>query len=318
MHCDSAFMHSLGFIPGSVNHISRTRMESLLGNLPTTAMVAGGGSANTCRIASMLGAECAFSGAVGCDGYGEWYQRKLENDGVKAALQRYPAEGTGVFCTFIHEHGKRSLVVAPGAATHLDASALEPWLFRHGGILHAEGFLANDPEILSGLFRRGIDAGMRCSLDLGSEGLVRSRRKEFWSLIIRYCDTVFADEAEFAALTGNGQRDDAAISLPEDTLFVVKMGAKGARCIRDGMITEGSTRALAAFDETGAGDAFAAAFLCAAAAGLDDTECLRRANNLAGQTVLVPGAGLSASQARASFFDREGELEHCAENSPKT
>jgi ribokinase len=302
VHCEPAFMHSLGFAPGSINHVSRILMESILGKLPAKTRVAGGGSANTCRIASMLGADCMFAGAIGDDALGGWYRAQLEGDGVRASLQEISSEGTGVFCTFIHGPGMRSLVVAPGAALHFDASGFDPAILRRGGILHAEGFLAGDPEFLSAVFTLGAAAGMSCSLDLGSAELVRSRREEFRAIVEAFCDTVFADESEFAAFSGIENIRDAASSLPADTLFVVKMGERGACSLREGEITEGRTRVRVAVDETGAGDTFAAAFLCASAAGLDEGECLERANRLAGLTVLVPGMGLSAREAREAFF----------------
>ncbi len=301
IRCDQAFLRSLGFSPGSVNHIPRKDMESVLGRLPPHDRIAGGGAANTCRIASMLGADCAFAGCVGEDELAGWYESQLARDGVLTTLSSVRGEGTGIFCTFIHSEEERTLVVAPGAALRLEVSGLDSRLFRQGGILLAEGFLARDPELLTAILRKGAAAGMRCALDLGSPELARTRKKEFFGIVDSLCDIVFANEAEFGAFTGAAELREAARLLPASTLFVVKKGARGAACLQNGRITDSPAFARAALDETGAGDAFAAGFLCAMAAGMDTAECLRRANGLAGQTVLVHGAGLSRKQAEEAF-----------------
>ncbi|MDP2816601.1 MAG: adenosine kinase [Rectinemataceae bacterium] len=297
VQCDSVFMKTIGITPCTINHIQYLELENILDKLPPHTKIPGGGAANTCRMASLLGGNCVVAGCIGDDDVGGWYEDQLAREGVRSALRHIKGQKTGIFCTFIHPDGTNTRVVAPGAANSIDVESLDPEIFEAGRVLLAEGFLARKPDLLESVLMRGSISGMTVAMDLGSADFVVNSRELLARIIPEYCDIVFANEAEFFAFTGCRNTEESMRILPQGTVFVIKKGDRGAESIFAGEYTDSPVLPLEVFDETGAGDAFAGGFLASFSAGCTASECLRNANNLAGRTVMVPGASLSKIEA---------------------
>src|SRR5208337_1070168 len=83
---DEAYAPRLGFHNNSVAHIERSRLGSILADLPDATVSAGGGAANAVRAASYLGARAAFAGMVGEDDLGSRFAEELGASGVESLL----------------------------------------------------------------------------------------------------------------------------------------------------------------------------------------------------------------------------------------
>ena len=295
---DPALPASEGFEPHTVSHVSSESLDRLLLRLEAPIYSAGGGSANTAHAARLLGAESRFFGVVGDDELGRRYEGELKAAGVECSLSR-DSLPTGVFCSLIHETGRRSLVVAPGAAPKIRGARID-FARRGGDILYLDGFALGGGELLEDQGRRARESGMLIALDLGSRALVEHRRDLLLDLIPRYCDIVFANEDEFTSLAQGSIEAGCETFGASSCAFVVKRGERGAVYCQGGQSVESPVRALRPLDETGAGDAFAAAFLVARAEGWAPERCLRLGNRVAEETLAVLGLNIDPARIESA------------------
>jgi sugar/nucleoside kinase (ribokinase family) len=285
---DDDFAPSLGFHNGATVHLSRERLSAVLGELPDPVRVAGGGSANTLRIASLLGAKTRFVGSVGEDADGAEYRRDLSSAGVGLELLPSPS-ATGLFVNLLRADGLRTVLVAPGAALDLCRSEPDPGLFRPGSLLYLEGFILRDKAWFVSCLEAARKAGMAIALDLASCSLVEAERGFFLEILGDYCDYLFANADEFVALADLPLAEGVDLLADSGPALVVKLGDRGALYAKGEERLESPVRALVPVDETGAGDAFAAGFLVAASRGLSPERCLRLGNRVAEEVLLAPG-----------------------------
>ncbi len=297
---EEGFPPRCGFHTGMSSHVSTERAEEVAKALGRTCASAGGGAANAARVAAALGAEASFVGMVGGDARGRHYRDDLDGAGVKVLLGDSP-HPTGLFLALVEPGSRRTVVVAPGAAVDLGEGDVPEAAFANGGILYLEGFLAARRDFLSFLAARGAEAGMTVVLDVGSYALARRESEFFLALLEGPVDLAFMNEDEFHALTGTGVREGLPLLAADGLEVVVKRAERGAIWAGAGDLIESPVRAIEAVDETGAGDAFAAGFLCARDLGLAPERALRAANRVAGEVVRELGCSPDPERLRRAF-----------------
>jgi 2-dehydro-3-deoxygluconokinase len=120
--------------------------------------------------------------------------------------------------------------------------------------------------------------------------------REVWQKILqvaRKVDILFVSQAEATALTGKSDEGRALAALracgPQEV--VLKLGEKGCLLLGDAAAHRVPSFAVRAADTTGAGDAFAAAFLRARLSGWPPTEAALVANAAGAAAASVMGAG---------------------------
>jgi sugar/nucleoside kinase (ribokinase family) len=297
---DDDFAPSLGFHNGTTVHMDPARLDRVLCHLPDRVHNAGGGAANTVRIASILGSKAHFVGAVGEDENGREYCRDLGAAGVHLHLAP-SAEATGVFVSLVRPDGGRTVLVAAGAA--LDVSRDDPaeTLFKPKAILYLEGFLLRNRSFFVSCIEGGRRAGMGIAIDLGSFSLVESERDFILEILTEYCDFLFANEDEFCSLAGLPLGEGLDLLADAGPALIVKRSERGALYVKGEVRRESPVRAIYPVDETGAGDAFAAAFLTALAGGLSPERCLRAGNRIAEEVIAVPGLAVDPGRLLRAF-----------------
>jgi sugar/nucleoside kinase (ribokinase family) len=294
---DEAYAPKLGFHNNAVVHFERSRLDSILAELPDASVSAGGGVANTMRAAAYLGATASFAGMVGEDDYGERYEEELEDSGVKSFITRSGA-GTGVYCALIRPDGGRTLLVAPGAALDISLEPASEALFKGGATLYLECFLLSDRAFFMDCLRRAREAGMETAMDLASRSLTAANRGFLLAVLPEYCDLLFANEDEFVALSGLPLREGLELFSEWGIEIVVKRAEMGAVWAKGGRVVVSPVREMRPVDETGAGDAFAAGFLYGRSLGLAPERCLRLGNRVAEEILGVPGFGVDPERVR--------------------
>jgi sugar/nucleoside kinase (ribokinase family) len=294
---DEAYAPMLGFHNNAVVHFERSRLDSILADLPDTTVSPGGGVANTVRAAAYLGATAAFAGMVGEDDYGAKYEEELAASGVESFLSR-SGDGTGIYCALIRPDGGRTLLVAPGAALDICLESPRDGLFRPGALLYLECFLLSDRAFFMDCLRRARAAGMETAMDLASRALTAANRDFILDLLPKYCDVLFANEDEFVALAGLPLREGLELFAGWDIEIVVKRAEMGAVWAKDGRVVSSPVREMRPVDETGAGDAFAAGFLYGRSLGLPPERSLRLGNRVAEEILCVPGFGVDPERVR--------------------
>lgn len=259
------------------------------------SMANGGSISNTMVALARLEREVGFIGRVGDDEMGRFFEGKLCDAGVQTQLIR-GREATGVAHTFVTPGGSRTFGTLLGAAYYLGPNDISEEMFRGYDLLHIEGYLVQNQELIETICQRAKQAGLILSLDLSSFNVVSKNRTYFHHLISDYIDIVFANEGEARAFTGNFDPQEQLRHIAHlCDLAVVKLGEHGSiAMLEGGRIYKCHAEYVEnVVDTTAAGDYFAAGFLHALTRGHRLKKCLQVGTILAAEAVQVMGSQLS-------------------------
>jgi sugar/nucleoside kinase (ribokinase family) len=244
----------------------------------------GGSAANTAAWLAAIGAAVTLIGRVGDDAVGTQAHHDLITAGIVDRLQIDWEHPTGTCIVLVSPGGERTMVPDPGANATLDPGELDARDFVAGNHLHVSGYalLGGSQAAAKAALAMTRRAQMTISVDAASAApLAGFGAREFGDLIGSDL-LLFANVAEAEVLTGRG---DPAVSVRELATrvgsAVVKAGADGAYWSDGNEPSYAPAMAIEAVDTTGAGDAFAAAFLAATDAGAPPAAALQAANELA-------------------------------------
>lgn len=236
------------------------------------SMVAGGSAANTIYGLSKLGVETSFIGKVGMDTIGDNYEQDMLKAGIKPDLIRTDTP-SGCAIVLITPDGERTFASYLGAAQELMPENISEENFRGHDILHIEGYLLFNYDIVLKAMQTAKKLGMKVSLDLAAHNFVEENRPIIKDLIKNYVDVCFANEEESKAVTGLQPRE-ALDCISEDCDFtVVKLGSKGSLIKHNGTVYEVGTPHVECVDSTGAGDLYASGLLYGIANGYNAETC---------------------------------------------
>lgn len=226
----------------------------------------GGSGANVASFAARLG-PTRFIGCVGNDNLGDSLVRDLEAEGVDVRVQRKQVTGTIVI--LIDQDGERSMLPNRGASTLLE-NVPDDWLDGLD-LLHVSAYSFNGAPVGDAtidVIRRAKRKGILVSIDVASTGMLAQYGVErFLDLMANLCPDFLignTSETAFLDLVVDGQLGSQAMRLP-GTIMVTKAGADPTIVHRPGEqpLVVPVPPVPEVRDLTGAGDAFAAGFLCA-------------------------------------------------------
>jgi len=252
-------------------------------------MASGGSAANTIHGLAKLGMETAFIGSVGKDETGKFFEEDLKNSGTIPMLF-YSGTASGISNVMISPDGERTLGTFLGAALELSAGMLSKSNFEGYDILHVEGYLVQNHELLETILKLAKAAGLRVSLDLASYNVVEDNLDFLHDMVRNYVDIVFANEEEAKAFTGK-EPEEALNDIAAITdIAIVKVGSKGSMVKQGETTTFVSPIKARSVDTTGAGDLYASGFLYGLANGLDFEKAGYIGSLLSGTVIEVVGA----------------------------
>jgi len=176
----------------------------------------------------------------------------------------------------------------------LSADDLSPESFHGYDILHIEGYLVQNHELLEKAVILAKEAGLKIALDMASYNIVEANLDFLRSLVRKYVDIVFANEEESRSFTGKEPLEalDEIAGMCE--IAVVKVGEKGCLVKVDGKVVEVPAIAANPVDTTGAGDLYASGFFYGMANNLSYEKCARLGSLLAGNVIEVIGTKMDA------------------------
>lgn len=231
----------------------------------------GGDTSNAAIAAARQGASVGYISAVGNDLYGDkllhlWHQEGLNISAVK----RHKSAPTGIyFVDPMPEHRCFTYYRSNSAASCLQSQNLPQKLFTNAKILHFSGIsMAISPTAYDTCLQAINLAhanGLLVSFDLNHRPQLWSDSDALTALkkILPGIDIFFPSIDEAQAITGLQQADQIIeffINLGAHRQ-ILKLGAQGCRIYWDGHWFNQPAYAAQALDSTGAGDAFAGAFL---------------------------------------------------------
>ena len=252
-------------------------------------MASGGSAANTIHGLAKLGMETAFIGSVGKDDTGKFFEDDLKKSGIKPILF-YSDSPSGISNVMISPDGERTLGTFLGAALELSAGMLSKSNFEGYDILHVEGYLVQNHELLETILKLSKAAGLKVSLDLASYNVVEDNLDFLHDMVKNYVDIVFANEEEAKAFSGKEPKEALNHIATMTDIAIVKIGSKGSMAKQDNTVTTISPIKAHAVDTTGAGDLYASGFLYGLANNLDFEKSGYLGSLLSGTVIEVVGA----------------------------
>jgi len=291
------FLLRHGMRKGTMALIDEPRAQAIYDAMGPAVEMSGGSAANTIVGIAGLGARAAFIGKVRDDSLGRAFSHDIRAAGV--IFQTAPASdgpSTARCYVLVTPDGERTMNTYLGAAQDLHPADIDDEAIAASQIIYLEGYLW-DPKNAKDAFLKAAmiahQADRKVALTLSDAFCVDRWRDEFLHLMRSgTVDLLFANEAELHSLYQTADFDAAVSALRADIgVAVVTRSEKG--CL---VVGADGTEAVPAFpvervvDTTGAGDLFAAGFLCGVARGADDRSCGRLGALAAAEVIQHIGA----------------------------
>jgi len=254
----------------------------------------GGSSANTLYGVAMFGGNVVFCGKVGKDNYGDIYEKKMLESGVRPRLAR-SEKATGHAITFITPDRERTFAVHLGAALHLEKNDILFEDLKESRILHIEGYQLEDKRLRQvSLYTMQFAKAhnTKVSIDLGDPGIVARNRASIKELVEKYADIVFANKEETNALVGLAPPEALNEMARLSEIAIVKVGRDGSYIKQNNKVYKIPSYEAETVDTTGAGDMFAAGVLYGICAGYSLEICGHIGSYFAAKVVEEIGARL--------------------------
>jgi len=294
IHEDDEFLEKTGVIKGGMTLVDNTWIERTLAmGSGTATIVAGGSACNTIVGVGKLGGQARFVGKCGTDPWGRQYGYDLGKQNVDPALLRSDSP-TGRVLSIITPDAQRTMFTYLGASAETRPEEITAGSFEDAAVVHIEGYLLFNPDLIQAALMAAKKAGALISLDLASFTVVEQSLALLKKLVADYVDILIANEDEARAFSGHSDEELALSALSETAnIAVLKVGSRGSRISHAGdtihiqAIGDGT-----ALDTTGAGDLWAAGFLFGLVNGHPLEKCGRLGSACGYEVCQVIGANI--------------------------
>ncbi|MCK9254382.1 MAG: adenosine kinase [Bacteroidales bacterium] len=297
MLTDDSVLEKLNLPKGSMQLVDQETSQNIQKFTAdfSKSLASGGSAANTIRSLANLGVSTGFVGKICDDEMGKFFAEDMKKTGVFPHLKK-TSTPTGIAVALISPDSERTFATYLGAASELSAEDISDLTFKGFDILHIEGYLIFNNELIEKAVATAKKAGLKVSIDLASYNIVEENLDFLKYLIDKYIDIVFANEEEAKAFTG--QEPEQALEMISSLceIAVVKVGRQGS--LVKGFNEKHAVAAIKAkpIDTTGAGDNYAAGFLYGLTNNWDLNLCAKAGSLIAGNVVEVVGATMDENR----------------------
>lgn len=272
-------------------------------------MLLGGDALNQALTAGRLGARTALMGTVGSDTLGALLREEVGRCPVTHIVREVPGSTTISAVLIDRKTRDRRFLYNAGHNDLLGWEHLDQEALRSARVVSVGGAMALpalDGEGLAKALRTAKEAGAVTAMDFTSSGYAGDREKV--RLAFPATDYLLPSESEASYLSGESSdpaKMAAALHRMGARNCVIKLGSRGC------YVSAGAIRQLVpacpcrCVDTTGAGDAFAGAFLYGLSRGWDVLHCARFANAAGSIAVEHTGAN-QAIQNLEQVLERMG------------
>lgn len=287
-------LHKLELPKGSMQLIDQTTMKRISDatSLLEKHVATGGSASNTSVALARLGCNVGFIGKVGHDELGSFYSDDLTNNNVTPHLLKSDLP-SGRCNVLISNDSERTMATYLGAAVTLSAEDLNIETFRQYDILHIEGYLVQNYDLITRAGQLAKEAGLTVSIDLASYNIVAENIDFLQNFVTKYVDIVFANEEEATAFTQLSAEQAVHVIAQQASLAIVKVGAKGSYIKQGDTLLHIPAEKVKPIDTTGAGDVYAAGFLYGYANNLPLSRCAEIGTLCAAQVIEEIGAKIT-------------------------
>lgn len=287
-------LHKLELPKGSMQLIDQTTMKRISDatSLLEQHVATGGSASNTSVALARLGCNVGFIGKVGHDELGSFYSDDLTNNNVTPHLLKSDLP-SGRCNVLISTDSERTMATYLGAAVTLNADDLNIETFRQYDILHIEGYLVQNYNLITRAGQLAKESGLTVSIDLASYNIVAENIDFLQNFVTKYVDIVFANEEEATAFTQLPAEQAVHSIAQQASLAIVKVGAKGSYIKQGDTLLHIPAEKVKPIDTTGAGDVYAAGFLYGYANNLPLSRCAEIGTLCAAQVIEEIGAKIT-------------------------
>jgi sugar/nucleoside kinase (ribokinase family) len=284
---------------GGMTLIDAADAERIYTAMPPAQETSGGSAANTCTVASGLGARVAYLGRVADDQLGAVFRHDITAAGVY--FPTAPLVGgapTARSMILVTPDGQRTMNTFLGACVAFGVEQVDEATVADSAVVYLEGYLFDEPAAQAA-FRRAAAvahaAGRQVALSLSDAFCVDRHRAAFRELVHTHIDILFANEAEICSLYGcDDFADAAALARGEVGLAALTRSEQGSLVLRGDEAATIAAAPTVLLDSTGAGDAYAAGFLAAYTAGRGLATCGKLGSIAAAEVISHYGARLQS------------------------
>ncbi|MEV0385195.1 ribokinase [Nonomuraea sp. NPDC050643] len=254
--------------------------------------VPGGKGANQAIAAARAGAEVAFLGAVGDDGFGAELRATLSDAGIDLRGLRQVPGPSGIAHIVVDDDGGNSIIVVPGA----NGTVTGPSGTDLAAIARSRALLLQ----LELPMRAVVAAAQAARVSAVPVFLTPAPAQPLPQELLDAVTTIVPNEHEAAAITGVSDPDgalDALLEMVEEA--VITLGSEGALYgSRSGARLRVPAVEVKAVDTTAAGDTFVGALAAARSEGSEMERALAFASTAAALSVQREGASTSMPNRR--------------------
>ena len=288
------FVRRIGVQKGGMTLVDMPDLEKILNQASTKPIVVPGGSAcNTAVGIGRLGGQARFVGKRGEDDTGHFFENALVERGVEPFLMT-SALPTGRVLSIITPDAQRTMITYLGASADTQPEEITQECFADSAVVHMEGYLLFNPDLMTVSLKAAKNAGALVSLDLASFTVVEQSKAILEEMIEQYVDILIANEDEALAYTGFNDDTRALARLARHVkMAVLKVGARGSLIQHENRVCRIPALGTGtAIDTTGAGDLWASGFLFGLAKGYTHEKCGRLASACGYEVCQVVGADI--------------------------
>ncbi len=285
------FLKELKFPKGSMQLVSYETIQNIESKIKKHihSIKSGGSVGNTMYAIASFQFPSAYIGKIGNDSIGNFYKTDLESQGVKCFFSE-SEQNSGLAIAMITPDSERTFATFLGAASELKPSDInESWLDNYQ-ILHIEGYLVFNKELIIHIANLAKKKNLKISFDLASYNVVEEHLPFIKEFLLKYVDIVFANEEEAKAFCGKAPQDAILEFSKYCKIAVVKVGKNGSYIKDNDFLVHIPSFQSNVIDTTGAGDWYAAGFLYMYCNNFDIEKCGKTASYLAARVIEHIGA----------------------------
>lgn len=272
-HVEEDFLADIGAPKGSMTLIDQERAVDIYGKMGPATEMSGGSVANTIAGFASLGGRASYIGRVHDDQLGRIFQHDMKSLGVEVRLPPAPDGAPTARCyILISADGQRTMQTYLGASLELAAGDVTEAAVGSADVMLLEGYLWDTPgqqAAANAAFEIARRNGISVVLSLSDDQCVDRHREQFLAAVSNHVKLVIADDSEVMQLFQVQSMDDMLESVAAtDTIFAITRSEQGSIIVNgEQSIYQEAIPVEKVVDTTGAGDAYAAAFLFGWTAG---------------------------------------------------
>jgi len=245
------------------------------GVITTNSRLKIGGLTNIANNLNKLGLSSSFIGKVGKDCFGNYFEAELVKYNSYSKISKTEKFNTGIVSAYILPNKERFFVVDRGANQNLLENDIDFDMCRHSKYLYISGYSFQDDHTtntINHVLKDLSNSNVKIIFNPGAPNLAKTYKKVFKDLIKEHIDILFMNKEEANNLFGKDLENikDHAQTLALNKIIITK-GSEGSRIINEHQIIDIAPHLVEnLIDTTGAGDAFASAFIYGMDKGWDD------------------------------------------------